>query len=130
MKLHDFSSFTKAGSAGVQSLHDFIERSPARDLKWPKDVVEQLLFDHADNDSFLAEYGRLELEAIGWTVEVVSVEVFEGVPTDSETAAYLKGVSERHQHEVSVRNYGCHEGVSQTWPTTTWLGLADPEART
>src|SRR5690349_13243001 len=43
-------------------------------LKWPADVVEQFLYDHADNDHFLRDYGDVDLSAVTWDVEIIAVE--------------------------------------------------------
>jgi hypothetical protein len=45
-------------------------------LGWQDDVVEQFLYDHADNIGFLRDYGDLDLSEIEWDVEVIP-----GLPT-------------------------------------------------
>ena len=35
-------------------------------LSWPGEVVRQWLWDHDDNDSFLADYASLDLSLITW----------------------------------------------------------------
>lgn len=42
-------------------------------LHWPDDVVEQWLYDHADNASFRKDYGLVDISEIDWQVEVLSL---------------------------------------------------------
>jgi len=58
----------------------FRQNALVSSLGWPDDVVEQFLYDHADNNAFLRDYGDPDLSKIEWDVEVISVEELIEIP--------------------------------------------------
>ncbi|MFI6536756.1 hypothetical protein ACIBHY_30195 [Nonomuraea sp. NPDC050547] len=90
-------------------------------LKWPDDVVEQFLYDHADNDGFLRDYGDVDLAAVAWDVEVIAVEDFLEMPTGPSDEGSIEEYAEDPDRWVKARNAGLHIGVKQCWQAHgTW----------
>jgi hypothetical protein len=91
-------------------------------LGWPDDVVEQFLYDHADNIGFLRDYGDLDLSKIEWDVEIISVEELTEMPTSASDGDCIEDFAANPDHWVRVRNRGIHIGVAQCWETHgTWV---------
>lgn len=90
-------------------------------LQWPDDVLEQWLFDHGANPSFLDDYGGLELQDVRWDVEIIDLEAFLGMPTGPSDSDYVGEIARDPDHWVGVRDEGEHVGVAQCWSAHgTW----------
>jgi hypothetical protein len=76
--LSDLAHLPRPGDAG-ESWQGFIECPLVRGLNWPKDVVEQFLFDHGTNPDFLDQYGHLSLETLNWPLEELPATEFARV---------------------------------------------------
>ncbi len=57
-------------------LETFLADKLVRDLDWPDSVVEQFLFDHGNKPVFVEQYGHLELERVGWTLDELPASEF------------------------------------------------------
>lgn len=92
-----------------------------RSLRWPADVVEQLLYDHADNEGFLRDYGHIDLSRLGWDVETVPTLDLCDMPTGASDQGCIEDYAEDPDHWVRVRADGVHRGVLQMWEAHgTW----------
>lgn len=90
-------------------------------LRWPADVLEQWLYDHADNEHFLQDYGAVDLSSIAWDVEVISRAELMDTPTGPSDTDCIERFAANPAHWISVRSHGIHKGVSETWETHgTW----------
>ncbi|WP_271217570.1 hypothetical protein [Streptosporangium carneum] len=90
-------------------------------LRWPADVVEQFLYDHADYDGFLRDYGDVDLSAVAWDVEIIAVEDFLEMPTGPSDKGCIEEYAEVPDRWVKARNAGVHIGVEQCWQAHgTW----------
>lgn len=90
-------------------------------LRWPADVVEQWLYDHADNGPFLHDYGRVELSSVTWDVEILSIESLLTIPTGPSDEGAIDDYASNPDHWISVRSGGVHLGVAQCWQAHgTW----------
>ncbi len=90
-------------------------------LGWPDDVVEQFLYDHADNIAFLRDYGDLDLSKMRWDVEVIPLKEFIGMPTGASDGGCIEEFAANPDHWVRVRSRGIHIGVTQCWEAHgTW----------
>src|ERR1700722_88153 len=99
----------------------FRQNAVVSSLEWPDDVVEQFLYDHADNIGFLRDYGDLDLSTIGWDVEVISVKEFMRMPTGASDGDCIEQFAANPDHWVRTRNRGPHVGVAECWETHgTW----------
>jgi len=91
------------------------------DLRWPRDVLKQWVYDHADNPSFLIDYEKLELTQIAWKVEPLMLATFMTMPTGPSDRRALEDFAADPDHWVSVRHSGEHLGVREAWETHgTW----------
>ena len=99
----------------------FRQNALVSSLGWPDDVVEQFLYDHADNIGFLRDYENVDLSKIDWDVEVISVEELIEMPTSASDGDCIEDFAANPDHWVRVRNRGIHIGVAQCWETHgTW----------
>ena len=81
----------------------FRQNALVSSLGWPDDVVEQFLYDHADNIGFLRDYGDLDLTKIEWDVEVIPVEELIEVPTGASDGDCIENFAANPDHWVRVR---------------------------
>jgi hypothetical protein len=81
-------------------------------LQWPDDVLEQWLYDHADNGAFLQDYWDVDLSRINWEVEVISAEELIEMPTGPSDGRCIDKYAADPSHWINVRQYGVHVGVS------------------
>lgn len=84
-------------------------------LHWPADVVEQWLYDHAGNNSFLKDYGLVDLTQIKWRVEALSLDLLMEMPTGPSEADAIECFARDPEHWISVRQHGEHMGVAEMW---------------
>lgn len=90
-------------------------------LRWPDDVLEQWLYDHADKSAFLRDYCDVDLSRISWEVEVISAEELIVMPTGPSDDTCIDEYAANPRHWINVRRFGVHMGVSLCWETHgTW----------
>lgn len=88
---------------------------------WPDDVCRQWLYDHADHNAFLDDYGLIDLTTIAWRVETVPLEALITMPTGSSESDLIEYYAKEPEHWVNVRNQGGHIGVREMWEVHgTW----------
>ncbi|VXB08791.1 hypothetical protein [Aeromicrobium sp. 9AM] len=78
------------------------------ELRWPDDVLEQWLYDHANNDHLLRDYGSVDLTTITWSVEAVPLEELIDIPTGASDADCIDYYATDPAHWIRVRNLGVH----------------------
>ena len=71
VKLADLRAVAVSCRENSMRFEGFRQNVLVSSLGWPDDVVEQFLYDHADNIGFLRDYGDLDLSKIEWDVEVI-----------------------------------------------------------
>ena len=121
VKLADLRDVAVSCRENSMRFEGFRQNALVSSLGWPDDVVEQFLYDHADNIGFLRDYGDLDLSKIEWDVEVISVEEFIEMPTGASDDDCIEDFAANPDHWVRVRNRGIHIGVAQCWETHgTW----------
>ncbi len=99
-------------------LSDYLALPQIAGLRWPADVVEQWLFDHAGNVSFVKDYGHLDLAAIEWTRAPVPARELVDIPTGKNDAEFLASVAKLHRHYLGLRP----QEVRDAWEYRgTWL---------
>jgi hypothetical protein len=107
-------------------------------LRWPADVLEQWLYDHADNGAFLQDYGDVDLSNIEWNVEAISTDELIRMPTGYSDRTCVDEFAADPDRWIQVRRYGVHMGVALCWETHgTWKrwpilvqrALLDPSAK-
>ncbi|MFB7375858.1 hypothetical protein ACFC6U_03020 [Kitasatospora purpeofusca] len=134
MKLGDFAGLMVRRRAGL-GLVEFCADPLIAPLGWPDDVVEQWLFDHGDNGSFLRDYGHIDLSGIVWSLEVVPAAELSRMPTGASEHDCIDYYAAAPDHWIAVRHSGIHEGVARHWAELgTWKrppilldrGLVDP----
>lgn len=100
---------------------EFRQLPKARQLRWPDDVLEQWVFDHAGYDPFLNDYGEIDLSGIDWQVETLPVEDFVAMPTGPSDGDAIECYEADPDHSIAVRKHGVHMGVKLCWETHgTW----------
>ncbi|MFB6784501.1 hypothetical protein ACFCX0_46385 [Streptomyces sp. NPDC056352] len=85
------------------SLVDFRVHPAIASLQWPDDVVEQWLFDHGDNASFLRDYGGIDLREVEWSLETISAEELYEMPTGASDDGCIEHFAANPDHWVGVR---------------------------
>jgi hypothetical protein len=121
VRLADFSNLAVLCRENHARFEGFRANALVRSLRWPDDVVEQLLYDHADNDAFLLDYGNIDLSRVQWDVEIVPIGEFAEMPTGASDSGCVKEYATDPDHWVRVRNRGIHVGVAQCWEAHgTW----------
>jgi hypothetical protein len=121
MRLADFAAIAQRCRESDYGFAEFLHQEAVLELHWPTDVLEQWLYDHADNDSFLQDYGDLELSQVGWQVEAISTETFMTMPTGHSDAGVIEEFAGDPEHWIAVRHQGPHLGVRLAWETHgTW----------
>ncbi|MFE0147840.1 hypothetical protein ACFWY5_11875 [Nonomuraea sp. NPDC059007] len=84
-------------------------------------MVEQLLYDHGDDDAFLLDYGYIDLSRIQWDVEIVPIGEFAEMPTGASDSGCVEEYATGPDHWVQARDRGIHLGVAQCWEAhETW----------
>lgn len=96
-------------------ITEFLRLEHVARLRWPTDVVEQWLYDHADNESFLNDYGLVDLTGIIWRVEAVSLDILMELPTGPSDADAIERFANEPEHWIAVRRHGEHMGVAEMW---------------
>lgn len=119
--LADFSQLARQCREGGYGFVEFREMDRVSQLCWPDDVLEQWVFDHAENVSFLNDYGEVDLTQIDWQVEDLPVDDFMVMPTGPSDRDVIERFAENPDHWVAVRKYGVHMGVELCWEVHgTW----------
>ena len=135
VNLSDLSDLAVSCRETSMHFEGFRQNSLISSLGWPDDVLEQFLYDHADNIGFSRDYGKLELSKIKWDVEIIPVEELIEMPTGASDGDCIEKCATNPDHWVRIRNHGPHIGVAQCWETHgTWKrwpilidrGLLDP----
>lgn len=84
-------------------------------------MLEQWLYDHADNGAFLRDYGDVDLSRMSWNVEAIPAEDFTRMPTGRSDRGCIDRFAEDPSHWIGNRRHGVHMGVSLCWETHgTW----------
>jgi hypothetical protein len=121
MHLADFASTAATCRESRFRFEEFRQNPAVMDLGWPDDVLEQLLYDHADNAAFLKDYGRVDLSRIHWDVEALSAEELAGMPTGPSDQGCIDEYAADPNHWINVRKHGPHLGAALCWDTHgTW----------
>lgn len=121
MRLGDFSQLARQCRESGYGFAEFRQLERVHQLGWPDDVLEQWVFDHAENVSFLNDYGEVDLVQIDWQVEVLPVDDFMVMPTGPSDRGAIEDFAENPDHWVAVRRYGVHMGVGLCWEVHgTW----------
>ena len=121
VNLSDLSDLAVSCRETSMHFEGFRQNALISSLAWPDDVLEQFLYDHADNIGFLRDYGDLDLCKIKWDVEVIPVEELIDMPTGASDGDCIEEFATNPDHWVRIRNHGPHIGVAQCWETHgTW----------
>ncbi|MGW4421951.1 hypothetical protein [Streptosporangium sp. NPDC004631] len=121
MKLADLAGLALSCRENAMGFEGFRTSAMVSSLRWPADVVEQFLYDHADNGAFLRDYGNIDLSTVRWEVTAVPVEEFMVMPTGASDGDCIEAYAVDPGHWVRVRNRGIHMGVAECWETHgTW----------
>ncbi|MCP2353157.1 hypothetical protein HD597_000177 [Nonomuraea thailandensis] len=122
MRLGEFSELAVSCRERLRvGFQGFRTDDKVSSLSWPPDVVEQFLYDHADHDRFLRDYGEVDLSAVTWDVEIIAVEDFLEMPTGPSGEGCIEEYAEDPDWWVKARNAGVHIGVQQCWQAHgTW----------
>lgn len=121
MHLSDFSKLARESRESKCGFWHFRDHPRSLALGWPDEVLEQWLYDHADNGSFLDDYGGIDLTTLQWNVEVIPLEELVLCPTGPSDAGCIEDFAADPDHWVAVRNMGVHIGVSECWEAHgTW----------
>lgn len=81
----------------------FLDDAGVQALRWPDDVIEQLLFDHAANGAFQVDYGHINLNSVIWSRELVPIYQFLTMPTGSSDGDAIECWAEVHDYAVTNR---------------------------
>ncbi|MFD6397645.1 hypothetical protein [Nocardia sp. NPDC060249] len=118
MKLYDLLKIPRSGNDLVATLEEFLADPRVAQLQWPRDVVDQWLWEHGNHPEFLDDYGSLALEAVHWTLEWRPLAELVRVPTGPSEADVLEIYAKSHDHWVQGRR----PEVSKAWEMDgTWL---------
>lgn len=121
MQLAEFTSIAQECRENQLKFEAFRQHPKVLSLGWPDEVLEQWLYDHADNDSFLEDYGAVNLSQIHWDVEAVSTDELAEMPTGLSDRGIIDEYTEKPSHWINVRKHGIHRGVALCWETHgTW----------
>ncbi len=96
---------------GYGSLEAFLVLPEIAALGWPRDVVEQWLWDFIDLPEFLVDYADVDLAGLTWQLKQLPADEFLTMPTGSQTQDYLDRARDLHQHWTSVRSVE----IQQAW---------------
>ncbi|MFF1385536.1 hypothetical protein ACFVWT_18435 [Arthrobacter sp. NPDC058288] len=90
-------------------------------LNWPKGVVRQWLWDHGFNDSFLRDYGSLDIYLITWTLEKVPANHFLVMETGASDGDCIEEYAANHGYWMGLKSRP-HPAVRKAWEEEgTWL---------
>lgn len=121
MRLHEVSRLALSSRESRCGFEDFRHRAEVLALRWPDDVLEQWLYDHPENSSFLRDYGSVELSLIRWRVEVVGLDDLLTMPTGPSDDNCMDEYAGNPNHWIRARRDGIHMGVAESWETHgTW----------
>lgn len=121
MRLADFAVLAQRCRESDYGFAEFLRQDAVIALRWPDDVLEQWLYDHADNEAFFHDNGDLDLSQIGWQVEAISAEAFMTMSTGLSDAGAIEEFARDPEHWIAVRHQGPHVGVRLSWETHgTW----------
>jgi hypothetical protein len=121
MLLSDVAELSRRARGSRFRFAEFRDYPEVAALRWPDDVLEQWLFDHGSNPSFLDDYSMLNLREVQWDVEIVAVDAFLDMPTGPSDTGYIKEIAREPDHWIQVRDEGDHVGVAQCWTVHgTW----------
>lgn len=117
--LKDFTDLAEQCRERGGGLSAFLDADLVKALDWPRDVVEQWLYDHSGFGHFLTDYDGLDLITFTWHDEVVPAEQFFTMPTGPSEAGLIEEFAKNPDHWSEVRR---HQGVPQHWAEHgTWL---------
>jgi hypothetical protein len=87
-----------------QQLRVFIEEPAIAALRWPEEVVEQWLYHHGDEPSFLRDYETVDLSTVGWTLDAVDVADLADIPTGpGDQIDVLEEFRAEHRYYLGLR---------------------------
>ena len=99
-------------------LRLFLRQPVVARLGWPEEVVRQMLWEHGETEHFLPDYGTLQLEQVSWTLEPVSRELLQGVPTGPSDQGAIEEYAKLPDYWAGKRG----EDVVDSWKMRgTWL---------
>lgn len=111
----DFADIAQTCRESVFGFEAFRQDAIVMELRWPDDVLEQWLYDHADKGAFLEDYGRVDLSRLRWDVEVVSTDELAKMPTGPSDRGCIDEYAANPSHWIDVRKHGVHVGVALCW---------------
>lgn len=121
MRLADFADLAQQCRENGCGFAEFRRQDIVIDLSWPADVLEQWVYDHAGNGSFVRDYENVQLSRVGWQVEALSVDTFMVMPTGPSDAGDIEYFAADPDHWTAVRSQGEHLGVGLAWDVHgTW----------
>ncbi|WP_114906658.1 hypothetical protein [Ornithinimicrobium murale] len=121
MRLVDFTDLAQRCRESGYGFTEFQRQDMVADLRWPADVIEQWIYDHAGNASFLRDYENVDLAQVGWQVEALPIDTFMTMQTGPSDRNVIEVVAADPDHWISVRNQGHHLGVGLAWEVHgTW----------
>lgn len=120
--LADLAKASVAARERGGGLRTFLADPATRGLrKWPKDVVHQWLYDHADGPKFQADYGHIDLSTLVWSLEPVALDELMAIPTGASETDAIEYYAQDPERWVSLRDKGDHTGVREMWDVHgTW----------
>lgn len=120
-RLQDLAGLAEETRDSFRGLSGFLIDDRVLALQWPKDVVDQWLYQHADHDGLQRDYGHLDLAGITWTVEVHPTAALMEVSGSPSLGDCIDVFAKDPEHWVNVRSSGIHVGVREMWDTHgTW----------
>ena len=121
MHLKDFVELAQSCRDRGFGFEEFRRQGPVIDLRWPSDVLEQWIYDHAGHTPFLRDYEKVELTGIAWRVEPLPLDEFLAMSTGPSEISAIEYFAADPDHWVAVRKHGEHMGVREAWETHgTW----------
>lgn len=127
--IQDFEALSVRCIENVPGLPAFLDDPGVQALRWPDDVIEQLLFDHAANGAFQVDYGHINLNSVIWSRELVPTYQFLTMPTGPSDHDAIECWAELHDYAVTNREKASrmtenspHAGIREKWENEgTWL---------
>ncbi|MFJ9675392.1 hypothetical protein ACIRP5_31945 [Streptomyces sp. NPDC101221] len=131
MKLADLAPLMERRRDGGMSFDRFRDDAALLPLRWPDDVLEQVLFEHGDNPSFVYDYGAVDLREIAWRLETISASELCEMPTGASDGGCIDLFARNPEHWIKVRPapVGRHWEEHGTWlraPILISRQLLDP----
>ncbi|MGC0387628.1 hypothetical protein [Streptomyces sp. SAI-129] len=117
MKLADLAPLMERRQDGGMSFDCFRNDPALLPLRWPDDVLEQVLFDHGDNPSSVYDYGAVDLREIIWRLETISASELCEMPTGASDGGCIDHFARNPEHWIKVRPapVGRHWEEHGTW---------------